>query len=87
MNPRRLRTPWRSLALCNPSRCFRFLRLHRFRASARAEPLDYPIALGSIGTPRIAWAVSVVGTRAYVAYGDAGLRVIDSIATPEPGAP
>lgn len=57
-----------------------------FAPSAPAEPLARPIALGSIGAAAIAWGVSVVGTRAYVAEGVSGLRVFDSIAVPEPGA-
>lgn len=62
-----------------------------FAPNALAEPLDAPIALGSIDTPGEAYGVSVVGTLAYVADWDVGgLRVIDSIAipapVPEPGA-
>ena len=57
-----------------------------FAPSVLAEPIDPPIALGSIDTPGIASRVEVEGTLAYVADGTWGLRVIDSIAIPEPGA-
>lgn len=61
-----------------------------FAPRTAAEPLDDPIELGSLDTPCDASGVSVVGTRAYVADGGGGLRVIDSIAipapVPEPGA-
>jgi hypothetical protein len=48
-----------------------------FAPGALAEPLDDPIDLGSFDTPGEAYGVAVVGTRAYVADGVFGLRVID----------
>ena len=64
----------RARSLQSPRAVPRSLRL---LPRAWAEPPFDPIEIGSIGTPGIASGVSVVGTLAYVADGDAGLRVID----------
>ena len=50
-----------------------------FAPGALAELLDDPIELGFLVTPDPALGVSVVGTLAYVADAESGLRVVASV--------